>query len=85
VQVVACLIDHLLAALDRFAAHGFGAFAAAYARHDVLCGGEVELLLGAQRRCGIARGVDARGALRVEFDGREELVDSGEISLRMRR
>jgi BirA family biotin operon repressor/biotin-[acetyl-CoA-carboxylase] ligase len=85
VQVAARLVDHLVEALDRFATHGFAAFAAAYARHDVLYGREVELLQGERRRQGVARGIDARGALRVAFADGEELVDSGEVSLRMRR
>jgi len=84
VQVAARLVDHLVGALDRFAAEGFGAFAAAYARHDALHGREVELLQAERRRRGIARGIDARGALRIAFADGEEVVDSGEVSLRMR-
>lgn len=83
VQVAARLVDHLIEALDRFAAHGFAAFAAAYARHDALQGREVELLQGERKRRGIARGIDARGALRVAFADGEDVVDSGEVSLRM--
>ena len=85
VQVAARLVDHLVEALDRFAAHGFAAFAASYARHDALRGHEVELLQGGRGRRGIARGIDARGALRIAFADGEEAVDSGEVSLRMRR
>jgi BirA family biotin operon repressor/biotin-[acetyl-CoA-carboxylase] ligase len=85
VQVAARLVDHLVDALDRFAEHGFDAFAAAYARRDALYEREVELLQGDRRRHGIARGIDARGALRVAFADGEEVVDSGEVSLRMRR
>jgi len=84
VQVAARLVDHLVEALDRFAARGFGAFAAAYSRHDALHGREVELLQTERRRRGIARGIDARGALRIAFADGEEVVDSGEVSLRMR-
>ena len=59
--------------------------ATAYARRDALYEREVELLQGDRRRHGIARGIDARGALRVAFADGEEVVDSGEVSLRMRR
>ena len=83
-RVVASLVDHLVAALDRFEAQGFAAFADAYARHDALHGREVDVLRGAERRQGIARGIDARGALRVAFAGGEETVDAGEVSLRVR-
>jgi BirA family biotin operon repressor/biotin-[acetyl-CoA-carboxylase] ligase len=84
VQVAARLVEHLVDALDRFAACGFGAFAAAYSRHDALRGREVELLQAERRRRGVARGIDARGALRIAFADGEEVVDSGEVSLRMR-
>jgi BirA family biotin operon repressor/biotin-[acetyl-CoA-carboxylase] ligase len=84
VQVAARLVDHLVDALDRFAASGFGAFAAAYARHDALRGREVEVLQTERRRHGTARGIDARGAMRIAFAEGEEVVDSGEVSLRMR-
>jgi len=83
-RVVASLLDHLVAALDRFATHGFAAFADAYARHDALHGRDVDVVRGAERRHGVARGIDARGALRVAFGGREETVDAGEVSLRVR-
>jgi BirA family biotin operon repressor/biotin-[acetyl-CoA-carboxylase] ligase len=49
-----------------------------------LHGREVELLQTERRRRGIARGIDARGALRIAFADGEEVVDSGEVSLRMR-
>ncbi|HEU4665685.1 MAG TPA: biotin--[acetyl-CoA-carboxylase] ligase [Dokdonella sp.] len=83
-RIVASLLDHLVAALDRFAEHGFAAFADAYARHDALRGREVDVVRGAERRHGVARGIDARGALRVAVGGREEAVDAGEVSLRVR-
>ncbi|MGN6518104.1 MAG: biotin--[acetyl-CoA-carboxylase] ligase [Dokdonella sp.] len=83
-RIAASLIDHLVAALDCFAAHGFAAFAAAYARHDALDGRDVDVVRGTERRHGVARGIDARGALRVDFGGREEAVDAGEVSLRLR-
>ena len=83
-RIAASLIDYLVAALDRFATHGFSAFADAYARHDALAGRDVDVVRGTERRHGVARGIDARGALRVDFGGREEAVDAGEVSLRVR-
>ncbi|HEY6943057.1 biotin--[acetyl-CoA-carboxylase] ligase [Dokdonella sp.] len=83
-RIVASLLDHLVAALERFAEHGFAAFADAYARHDALRDREVDVVRGAERRHGIARGIDARGALRVAFAAGEESVDAGEVSLRVR-
>jgi BirA family biotin operon repressor/biotin-[acetyl-CoA-carboxylase] ligase len=83
-RIVAALLDHLVAALDRFAEHGFAAFAAAYARHDALREREVDVLQAGRQRHGVARGIDARGALRVAFAAGEEALDSAEVSLRMR-
>lgn len=81
--VAARVLEHLVDALDAFAARGFAAFAPAYARHDVLRGRAVRVLMaaGAQEE-GIAHGVDARGALRVVFADGERVLDAGEVSLR---
>lgn len=81
-RLVARLLARLVDALDRFAGAGFAAFAEAYAQHDVLRGREVCVLRAAATQYGIARGVDARGALRVAFADGERAVDSGEVSVR---
>jgi BirA family biotin operon repressor/biotin-[acetyl-CoA-carboxylase] ligase len=82
-RIVARLLARLFEALDRFAVDGFSAFAADYARYDVLQGQAVRVLRADQAQDGIARGVDERGALRVAFADRERRVDSGEVSIRM--
>ena len=81
-RFAACLLDHLVAALDRFAREGFAPFADAFAQRDVLRGRAIEVLQGDARRRGVALGIDARGALRVDFGGRVETVDGGEVSVR---
>lgn len=81
-RVVACLIARLIDVLDEFTAAGFAAFADEYARHDALQGRRVRVLRGGAEEEGIARGVDARGALRIAFADGERSIDSGEISIR---
>lgn len=81
-RLAARLVARLIESLDRFAESGFAAFAAEYARHDVLRDRPVQLLRGERRDCGLARGVDARGALRVAFADGERAIDSGEVSVR---
>ena len=80
-RVAARVLARLGAALDLFAARGFGAFADAWAARDVLRGQRV-CVLGRDAREGVALGVDARGALRVRLAGGECAVDSGEVSVR---
>lgn len=81
-RLAARLIARLIEALDTFAESGFDAFAAEYARCDVLHDSAVRVLRGERSETGVARGVDARGALRVEFADGERAVDSGEVSVR---
>ncbi|MCC6595251.1 MAG: hypothetical protein IT477_01935, partial [Rhodanobacteraceae bacterium] len=64
---------------------GLGPIAARYARLDVLRGQPVQVLHAGGSRPGIARGIDARGALRVAFDEGERAIDSGEVSVRTNR
>jgi BirA family biotin operon repressor/biotin-[acetyl-CoA-carboxylase] ligase len=80
--VVARVLTRLVDALDLFAAEGFAAFAADYARYDVLSGRRVSVQRPDGPREGIVRGVDVRGALLVAFAEAECAVDSGEVSIR---
>ena len=83
-RVAARVLDRLVAALDTFAAQGFAAFAAAYARRDTLCGHTVRVVTAGAPQDGVARGVDARGALRVALADGERALDAGEVSIRRR-
>ncbi len=80
--LAARLIAALEAALDEFVRDGFAAFAPRYAALDVLRGQPVEVLRAGGSEPGIARGIDARGALRVAFASGERAIDSGEVSIR---
>ena len=82
-EIVARVLTRLVAALERFADEGFAAFGDDYARRDVLCGQRVSVLRADGRSEGTARGVNARGAMRVAFAEGERAVDSGEVSIRV--
>ncbi|MBQ0961262.1 biotin--[acetyl-CoA-carboxylase] ligase [Ideonella sp. 4Y11] len=71
----------LAAALRRFDAQGFGAFADAFATRDVLMGRAIRTTDPALPG-GLADGVDADGALRLRCDGRVQRIVSGEVSVR---
>jgi BirA family transcriptional regulator, biotin operon repressor / biotin---[acetyl-CoA-carboxylase] ligase len=71
----------LVQALKTFEREGFAAFAERYAALDLLLGAEVATT-DARTPRGIVRGVDARGALRVETAGGVQLIGSGEVSVR---
>jgi BirA family biotin operon repressor/biotin-[acetyl-CoA-carboxylase] ligase len=73
----------MLEGLERFAREGFAPFAQQWLAYDSLCGAAVTVLRQDGEFEGIARGVDAEGALRVETaSGRFERVHAGDVSLR---
>jgi len=80
--LVARLLTRLDAALERFAKQGFGAFAAEYARHDLLRGQPVCVHAAAGKQDGIAAGVDERGALLVRHGSALVRYDSAEVTVR---
>ncbi|HEX7384032.1 MAG TPA: biotin--[acetyl-CoA-carboxylase] ligase [Burkholderiaceae bacterium] len=71
----------LVEALQTFERDGFAVFAGAFARRDLLAGHAVRTT-DAQAPEGTARGVDARGALRVEAADGLHTITSGEVSVR---
>lgn len=81
-RLAARLIVRLAGALDRFETHGFGAFADAYARCDLLRERRVRVLAAGAVREGVATGVDPRGALLVRHGRTLARYDSAEISVR---
>ncbi|WP_341806316.1 bifunctional biotin--[acetyl-CoA-carboxylase] ligase/biotin operon repressor BirA [Pseudomaricurvus alcaniphilus] len=81
-QLVVALLNHLLPALQRFQGGGFGAFQEEWEALHLYHDRPVSMLLGNNRVDGIARGVSAAGALRVEVNGKIEEYNGGEVSLR---
>ena len=77
------IIDELLSMLAQFEQWGFAPFRDAWQALDALAGRPAQVLVGGGLVAGIARGIDARGALLLERDGRLHEFVSGEISLRL--
>ncbi|HEY5560081.1 MAG TPA: biotin--[acetyl-CoA-carboxylase] ligase [Steroidobacteraceae bacterium] len=76
------LINELSLALEEFGARGMSAFADEWQGADALAGRAVRVLQGDQTFEGLARGVDADGALLLDAgDGRRRIL-SGEVSVR---
>jgi len=72
----------LARALRRFEAEGFAAFVADYARRDLLAGHTVRTTQQGVSE-GIARGVDASGALQLQTSAGLVAIHSGEVSVRL--
>ncbi|MCU0760182.1 MAG: biotin--[acetyl-CoA-carboxylase] ligase [Steroidobacteraceae bacterium] len=82
--IAAALVDEYLRGVARFAQTGFASFAVEWSAADALRGRAVRVVGGAGEQSGIARGIDAGGALQLELaDGRCVPVVSGEVSVRM--
>lgn len=82
ITVAAQVAGEMLAGLGRFAQSGFTPFAAQWSACDSLRDEPVTVLRHDGQFEGIARGVDAEGALVVEAGGRIEKVHAGDVSLR---
>lgn len=76
------LLHHLLDLLPGFDAVGLGPYQEEWNRHDALAGRAVVLNSPGRQLSGIARGIDAQGALLLERDGRLMSLVGGELSLR---
>lgn len=80
--LAARVLDAWIAALLAFESEGLAAFGERWARRDALAGERVRVLDGAHVVHGIARGIAADGALRVDVDGTEARFHSAEVSVR---
>lgn len=82
-RVAAALIAALVEGLAQFERHGFAAFAAEYARRDLLRGQPLRVTGAGGPRTGTGAGVDERGALLLRRpDGSLQHVDSADVTVR---
>lgn len=81
-HVVAAVLAHWLPALDAFDAQGLAPFLPRYRAFDALAGRAVTLHTHDGAQPARALGLAADGALRVDIDGVEQRVHSGEVSVR---
>jgi BirA family biotin operon repressor/biotin-[acetyl-CoA-carboxylase] ligase len=82
-RLAADIVSECVIGLERFRAEGFAPFKESWSSADILSDQPVIVHdLNGQRR-GIARGIDAQGALRLEReDGSREIVLAGDVSVR---
>ncbi len=82
-RVAGAILDELLSMLLQYERFGFAAFRDAWVALDGLNGRAAQVLVGDNAVSGIARGVDADGALLLETKDRMQRFVSGEASLRL--
>jgi BirA family biotin operon repressor/biotin-[acetyl-CoA-carboxylase] ligase len=68
--------------LASFPTQGLAPWRDAYARFDLLAGRPVQVDWAGERITGVARGVDASGALLVDCDGQRRALWGGEVTVR---
>lgn len=81
--VAGAILDELLSMLLQYERYGFAAFRDAWTALDGLNGRPAQVIVGQSSILGIARGVDADGALLLETPDRLQRFVSGEASLRL--
>lgn len=81
-QLVACLLRRLRTTLSEFEHQGLSPFLTRWSTLDNFVNRPVDLFIGDKVIAGIARGVDAQGALLLERNGEVIPFIGGEISLR---
>ncbi len=81
--LVAALIERLVPALADFPRHGFAPYVARWRERDALSGQEVRVDNAGEVTRGVARGIDAHGALLVETHEGIRRFISGEVSVRI--
>ncbi len=81
-RLAALVLARLSAMLERFAREGFAPWREAWREQDLLAGRPVAVRNGEALITGIARGVDAGGALLVEDDGVVRRCHAGDAQLR---
>lgn len=78
------ILDAVVRLLSNYGAGRFEALREAWCELDLLRDAQVEVLGGADELVGMARGVDAHGALLLETPSGIMRISSGEVSLRKR-
>ena len=78
------IVERLIRAIDLFNEHGLQVFTKDWERLDLVSGRTVELHHEHEPVIkGVARGIDARGALLIEHDGMIRSYHAGEVSIRL--
>jgi len=81
--IVAALLGNLVPSLQDFPRHGLTPYLATWQQCDALQGQEVRVENAGEITRGVARGIDAHGALLLETPGGVQRFISGEVSVRL--
>jgi len=84
-DIVAALLGRLVNALEDFPRDGLAPYLPDWQQRDALHGQEVRIENAGESTRGVARGIDAHGALLVETPGGVQRFISGEVSVRIER
>jgi len=76
------LIEELLSVLQKFTSMGFHGLVDDWKSADYLAGRSLNIVTDSGNLTGVARGISADGRLRVEIDGRIELLATGDVRVR---
>jgi BirA family biotin operon repressor/biotin-[acetyl-CoA-carboxylase] ligase len=82
-QLVASLIEDLVAGVDKFQKFGFPAFLDEWSAYDVTKGQQVEIVTSIDRLIGVGQGVDGSGGLLLSTNAGIQKFNTGEVSLRV--
>jgi BirA family transcriptional regulator, biotin operon repressor / biotin---[acetyl-CoA-carboxylase] ligase len=82
-KIAGAIVDEVLGMLELFENDGFARFANSWAALDALRDRSACVLVGHDAVVGIARGIDADGAMLLESAGTIRRFVAGEVSLRM--
>ena len=77
------LIEQLITAMEIFEKEGFSAFSQRWSSRDLLVGESIWVDMGGKKVTAVAKGVDATGALLVEYEGSTLALHSGEVTVRV--
>ncbi len=82
-EVAGCVVDEVLAVMVDYERSGFSSYRSEWSSLDGHANRRARLSLGDDAVHGIARGIDAEGALQLEVDGVMRKFLSGDLSLRL--
>jgi BirA family biotin operon repressor/biotin-[acetyl-CoA-carboxylase] ligase len=84
-MIAATLVNEIALALEEFGMRGLAAFMDEWQSADDLINQPVRVLQGAESLEGVARGIDADGALLIDAGGMQRRILSGEVTVRALR
>lgn len=82
--IAAKVISHLISSIDTFDKHGFEVFKDHWLNRDAFYDKEVDLILPNGIRSGVSKGVNAKGELLLQTEVGLEVINAGELSLRLK-